>query len=176
MSAVVETRPLRADDAPVLTELVRANRDFLGPWEPSRSEDYFTEKGQLAIIGQLHASQELGITLPHVILVDGEPAGRITLNGIVRGAFESCSVGYWVASEVNGRGVATQALRLMLRVAFDELGLHRVQAETLLHNVASQKVLHRNGFERIGMAPNYLRIAGEWQDHYLFQVLSGFRT
>ena len=50
------------------------------------------------------------------------------------------------------------------RVAFGELGLHRLQAETLLDNVASQKVLERNGFVRIGMAPTYLKIAGRWQD------------
>jgi len=37
--------------------------------------------------------------------------------------------------------------------------------------VASQRVLTGNGFERIGIAPKYLRIAGEWQDHILFQLL-----
>ncbi len=47
-----------------------------------------------------------------------------------------------------------------------------MQAETLLHNTGSQRVLERNGFERIGLAPAYLRIAGSWQDHILFQVLN----
>jgi len=49
--------------------------------------------------------------------------------------------------------------------------LHRLQAATLLHNSGSQRVLADNGFERIGIAPQYLRIAGEWQDHLLFQLL-----
>ena len=61
----------------------------------------------------------------------------------------------------------------MLELAFGALALHRVQAETLRHNVRSRRVLAKNGFERIGMAPKYLRIAGEWQDHDLFQKLSG---
>jgi len=61
----------------------------------------------------------------------------------------------------------------VLRLAFGELGLHRVQAATLLHNTGSQRVLKRNGFTRIGVAPRYLRIAGEWQDHVLFQRLAG---
>lgn len=60
----------------------------------------------------------------------------------------------------------------ILNVAFDELGLHRVQAETLVYNAASQAVLSRNGFDWIGMAPEYLKIAGRWQDHILFQRLS----
>lgn len=61
--------------------------------------------------------------------------------------------------------------RELLDVAFRDLGLHRVQAETLLHNVASQRVLARNGFVRYGTAPQYLRIAGRWQDHAMFQAL-----
>lgn len=60
----------------------------------------------------------------------------------------------------------------MVRTAFDELRLHRVQAETPLHNVRSQRVLRRNGFRRIGVAPAYLNIAGRWQDHILYQVIN----
>jgi ribosomal-protein-alanine N-acetyltransferase len=55
--------------------------------------------------------------------------------------------------------------------ARDELGLHRLQAATLPHNEASQAVLTRVGFERIGFAPSYLKIAGEWQDHVMFQLI-----
>lgn len=47
-----------------------------------------------------------------------------------------------------------------------------VLAETLLHNVRSQRVLKRNGFCRIGMAPAYLNIAGQWQHHILYQVIN----
>ena len=59
-----------------------------------------------------------------------------------------------------------------MRVAFAELGLHRIQAETLLDNLASQRVLERNGFARIGMAPAYLKIAGRWQDCFLYQLIN----
>jgi ribosomal-protein-alanine N-acetyltransferase len=58
-----------------------------------------------------------------------------------------------------------------MEFARDELRLHRLQAATLMHNTASQRTLIANGFERIGSAPKYLRIAGEWQDHFLFQRL-----
>ena len=52
--------------------------------------------------------------------------------------------------------------------AANQLGLHRLQAETLVHNVRSQKVLEKNGFSRYGLAQKYLKIAGEWQDHIMF--------
>ncbi|MDQ2699400.1 MAG: GNAT family N-acetyltransferase, partial [Actinomycetota bacterium] len=65
----------------------------------------------------------------------------------------------------------TSAVAAIVRLARDELGLHRVQAATLTHNAGSQRVLERNGFEHIGFAPSYLKIAGRWQDHDLFQVI-----
>lgn len=77
-----------------------------------------------------------------------------------------------VGAADNGRGLATAAVRDIMGVAFEELGLHRIQAGTLLHDVRSQHVLERNGFVRFGMAPEYRCIAGEWQDHALYQVLT----
>jgi ribosomal-protein-alanine N-acetyltransferase len=167
------TRLVTLDDAPVLAEVLRASRDFLAPWEPIRGDDYFTVGGQFAVIREVLGRHARGAALPHVILdSSGSVAGRITLSGIVRGPFQSCSIGYWVSVTAAGRGLATAAVRDMVRVAFGELGLHRVQAETLLHNVRSQRVLKRNGFRRIGMAPAYLQIAGQWQDHILYQVIN----
>jgi [ribosomal protein S5]-alanine N-acetyltransferase len=163
-------RLITLEDASVLAELQRVNRAFLTPFEPARSDEYFTEAGQRAAIEKVLTEYKEGRNLPQVILDDGARiVGRITLNGIVRGAFQSCSVGYWVSQPVTSRGVATAALREVIRVAFGELGLHRIQAETLLDNVASQRVLERTGFARIGMAPEYLKIAGRWQDCILFQ-------
>lgn len=166
------TRLVRLDDVPVLAELLRANREFLAPWEPIRGDDYFTAEGQHAVIRDALERHEQGTTVPHVILESGRVVGRINLNNIVRGPFQSCSLGYWVGSADNRRGVATAAVRGIARVAFEEMGLHRIEAGTLLHNVASQRVLERNGFARFGVAPKYLNIAGEWQDHAMYQLVT----
>lgn len=72
--------------------------------------------------------------------------------------------------------MATRAIAQAVDIAFGELNLHRLEAGTLLHNVASQRALERNSFERYGMAPQLVRIAGRWQDHVLFQrVNPGWR-
>ena len=177
MTTPSATRLVTLDDAPVLAELLRANREFLAPWEPVRDDGYFTGDGQRAVVEAALDGRERGATLPHVILDDsGRVVGRITLNEIVRGPFQSCSVGYWVSGTDNGRGLATAAVRDIVGVAFDELGLHRVQAGTLLDNVRSQRVLERNGFVRFGVAPKYLHIDGEWQDHALYQVVKTERA
>ena len=95
---------------------------------------------------------------------------RTSGNSVVRWSFQSASVGYWVAQECNGRGIATRAVAAAKRIAAGELGLHRLEASTLLDNAASQRVLAKNGFVQFGVAPDYLRIAGRWQPHALFQV------
>jgi [ribosomal protein S5]-alanine N-acetyltransferase len=167
------TRLITTGDAPALAKLVQENREFLAPWDPVHSERYYTEAGQLADISNALIQYRQGIRLPRVIVGEsGELAGRINLNNIVRGAFQSGSLGYWVSSAQNGRGLATAAVREMVQLAFSELRLHRVEAGTLLHNVRSQRVLERNGFVRYGMAPQYIKIAGRWQDHALFQLLN----
>jgi [ribosomal protein S5]-alanine N-acetyltransferase len=170
---VTATRLISVDDAAVVAALVQQNRDFLAPWEPARDERYFTVEGQRERIGAILERERRGEALPRVILDDqGAVQGRINLNNIVRGPFQSCTVGYWVAESANGRGLATMAVAEIKRIAFGALGLHRIEAGTLKHNSRSQRVLERNGFERFGLAPNYLMIDGRWQDHVLFQVIS----
>lgn len=167
------TRLASLDDAGVIAGLLSAGRDFFAPWEPSRADEYFTEEGQREVLRAALGARKAGYCLPHVILdSSGNVVGRVTLNEIVRGPAQFCSLGYWVAPEYNGKGLATAAVADIKRVAFEELGLHRIQAGTLVHNVRSQRVLEKNGFARFGIAPGYLYIAGAWQDHVLYQVLN----
>jgi ribosomal-protein-alanine N-acetyltransferase len=171
--AVAVTRLLAVDDAPVLRELLRRNRAFLAPWQPLRPDDFYTVKGQQESVAQALVQHEAGHSLP-LVIVDhrADVAGTITLQSIIRGAFQSCSVGYWLAEDAQGRGLATQALRESVHLAFHDLQLHRVQAETLVHNLRSQRVLDRLDFARYGLAPAYLKIAGQWQDNLLYQLLT----
>jgi [ribosomal protein S5]-alanine N-acetyltransferase len=104
-----------------------------------------------------------------LILDGGEPAGMIGLGDIVLGPLQRGIVSYWVDEERTGRGLATAALAEVVDYAFAELELHRLEAGTLVDNVASQRVLEKNGFERFGLAKRFLLIAGEWRDHVLFE-------
>ncbi|SDR96586.1 GNAT family N-acetyltransferase [Microterricola viridarii] len=162
-------RLLRADDSAALTRAYLRNRAHLAPWEPVRSEDYFTPAGQRSVVlGQL-GQYGAGTGFPLVLSDGAEILARINLSGIARGPFQSASLGYWVDGEYTGRGIAQAMLQHVVELARDRLQLHRLEAGTLLHNAASQAVLARAGFERIGVAPRYLKIAGDWQDHVLFQ-------
>lgn len=168
----VTTRLVTRDDVPALLDLMVANREFLAPWEPLRTEEYFSLEYQHTAIGDSLEQYRMGTMVPHLIIDEGAIVGRITLSNILRGPAQSAKLGSWVAATANGRGVATGAAAAMIGVAFNDLKLHRIEAATLLHNVRSQRVLERNGFIRFGVAPRYLKIAGEYQDHALYQRLA----
>ena len=161
-------RPVRPEDGEELAALYLANRDFLAPFEPVRPPEFFTADGQRERLGRQLESE----TRPFAILDDGAIAGTINLFHIMRESLQSGTIGYWIDHRRNGRGLATGAVGEILSYAFGELGLHRVEAATLVDNVSSQRVLVKNGFEKIGLARRFLRINDEWRDFLLFQRLA----
>ncbi|MGC5168795.1 GNAT family N-acetyltransferase [Luteimicrobium sp. DT211] len=173
----VVLRLLASDDAPALAEAYARNAEHLAPWEPARSDDFATERTQaIRVEGLLHGLKT-GAALPLVLARPAptgaargiEVVGTLTLSGITRGAFESADLGYWTDRALQGRGLMSAAVSAVVGIARDDLGLHRLQAGTLPENERSQRVLTRAGFERFGLARDYLRIAGRWRDHVLFQ-------
>ena len=168
-----DIRALTGDDAPALAAAYALNREHLAPWDPRRTEEFYTEAGQRKDANAKLEAARLGLVDPWLLWHGEEVVGRVNLNNVVRGVFQNASVGYWVDARHTGRGLATAAVSFALRRA-TEMGLHRVEAGTLVHNLASQAVLKRCGFEQYGAAADYLFIAGAWQDHLLFQrVLHG---
>ena len=172
MRASVTIRPAMAGDAGDLAALFSSEREHLAPWDPRRDPGFYTRAGQRARLSAVERDRAAGTAYRFLILEGGELAGEIALSNVVRRAFQSASLGYWVAGGRNGRGVGTAAVGEICRLAFGELDLHRVEAATLVHNVASQIVLDRNGFAPFGVAASYLRIAGAWCDHVLFQRIA----
>lgn len=165
---------MAASHADALAAGYRRNRTYLAPWEPLREESFYSSDGQKAVIEAKLLLFRAGTEVPWVLAAGERIIGTVTLAGIVRGPFQSANLGYWIDGEYAGRGIGTAAVAAVLEAARERLGLHRVQAATLPHNVPSQRILERLDFERIGLAPRYLRIAGQWQDHVLFQrILQG---
>ena len=173
LSGSVTLRELTVHDVDAVLAAYERNRGHLLPWEPTRPDDFFTTAEQTRILTTQVQQRAAGTAYP-LVLVEGDTViGRLTLSGIVRGPFQSASVGYWIDADHAGRGLATAALRHVVTHSRDRLGLHRLEAGTLLHNEGSQKVLANAGFEPIGVAQQYLQINGTWQDHLLFQRILG---
>lgn len=159
MSAVA-VRLVSLDDVAELTALVERNLQFLAPWDPQRADDYATVSVQRRLVIQSLDRHADDRSVPLVITEGDRIIGRITVNDIVRGPFQSAHLGYWVSEDHTGRGVGSAAVAATVALAFETYGLHRLQAATLVHNLRSQRVLQHNGFALIGRAERYLQIAG----------------
>jgi ribosomal-protein-alanine N-acetyltransferase len=169
LSDDVVLRDVTIDDAAALADAYTRNRAHLEHWEPARPDDFFTEAAQKRVVDHQLEQATAGRGVFLVLVRGDEIVGRLNLADIVRGAFQSGNLGYWVDASLAGRGLMTRAVLAVVDHARDGLRLHRLQAGTLPHNVASQTVLTRAGFERFGYAPRYMHIAGEWRDHVLYQ-------
>ena len=102
---------------------------------------------------------------------DGAIVGGAALSQIFRKAFQNAYLGYYLAEKFTGRGYMTEAVELVLRFAFKELKLHRVEANVQPENKASIAVLQRCGFTKEGFSRKYLKIGGRWRDHERFAII-----
>ena len=90
--------------------------------------------------------------------------------GVSGPPFSNAYLGYFVSERHNGHGYATTAVRQAVDFAFEELGLHRVQAAVVPRNAGSIRVLEKAAFREEGLALRYLQIAGVWEDHRVYAV------
>lgn len=110
-----------------------------------------------------------------IILCDGKPAGNIqvTINGDYDRRHKNAHLGYMVAEEYQGRGVATEAVQRLCDIAFDPgaLDLERIEAVAAVENIASRRVLEKAGFTLEGIRRKLLIISGERVDHAGYSLL-----
>ena len=102
---------------------------------------------------------------------DERIVGAINLSQIFRKAFQNAYLGYSLGAGDTGKGYMTEAVELVLRFAFKELKLHRVEANVQPENLPSISVLKRCGFTREGFSRKYLKIGGKWRDHERFAII-----
>ena len=172
----LQMRLLQPQDRAEFVRMHKVSRDAFEPWLPARppgetTEQLFERAVQRAIDGVTNATEYRLVGL----LDDGRMAGFFYLFQIVRGAFESAVASWAISAELMGRGLGAEGVGGMLDFAFAAppagLGLHRVAASIIPHNLASIRVAERNGFRREGLGVKYLKIAGRWQDHALYAKL-----
>ena len=165
-------RPPRASDEREFRALRRANRDWLEPWEPSPppGHDLFSPDGFQTWVDSATSDTRRRF----LICRSGDAAilGQASLGEIIRGPLQQAFMGYWIAREHARQGYMREALPLVLRVAFAELSLHRVEANIQPHNLASIALARSVGFRREGCSPGYLQIQGVWSDHERWAMLA----
>jgi len=155
----VVLRPLAGGDESEFLGLVRASAGLHGPWMslPSTPEDFraylrrYERPGEESLLVCLRGT--------------GAIAGMVNVNNIVRGRFQCGSVGYAAFAPTAGQGYMTEGLGLVVRHAFEELRLHRLEANIQPGNHSSLRLVRRLGFRYEGYSPDMLFIDGAWRDH-----------
>ncbi len=103
---------------------------------------------------------------------DDAIVGSINLSQIIRGGFNSAYLGYEIGAPFAGRGYMTEAMQLVLNYAFNDLKLHRIEANIQPHNTESLALVKRAGFTNEGFSRRYLKICGRWRDHQRWAILA----
>lgn len=161
-------RTIEENEADKVLDYYIRNKAFLARWEPVRDEKFYTLATQAEQLRRDRAEAEGGRTVRMWILEKAAPErviGSIALNNIVRGAFQSCHLGYKLDQEKVRRGYMSEALALVVGYAFETLQLHRLEANILPRNKASLRTVEKLGFYHEGLALKYLNINGCWEDH-----------
>ncbi len=151
------------------------NREVFEQYEADRSQNFYTLSYQKAL---LHCEYNLAIkqsaarfwvyekTCPERII------GTVSLQDIRRGFYQSCGLGYKFDQRVWRRGYAKESIAQCIWIAFREMNLHRIEAQTLPENEASRKLLEGLGFAWEGTKRQGVKLHGTWRDHEVYALLA----
>jgi ribosomal-protein-alanine N-acetyltransferase len=173
-------RPYRRSDARAWSEVRIANQQWLAPWEsspPGPWSEMNSVRAYLYVYRDMKRAARRGESMPFAVCLRDESGrdrlvGHLNLGNIVRRAFGSAYVGYWVDARVAGRGIIPTALALAVDHAFGPGGLHRVEINIRPENGPSRRVVEKLGFREEAYHPRYMHIDGTWRDHLGYAMTS----
>lgn len=142
--------------------------EFRKEFSPDREHSFYTEEYQKQMLRNQKEYWEADRGYRFYIRlrqVQSPIIGTIALNNVVRGAFQSCFLGYSLDEEHGNQGYMTEAVKEVAAFAFQELGLHRIEGNVVPRNAPSRAVLEKCGFVMEGLSRKYLKINGVWEDH-----------
>ena len=163
---------LAPQHARALVGFMARNAAHFAPFEPPRPADFLTEAYWIDQGERAMAGHRAGRMLRWVATLQEDPqriVARANFGEVVLGPFRSCLLGYQVDAACEGCGLMTEMLEATIAFAFERWNLHRIEANHVPENERSARLLARLGFERIGVARNYLFIGGAWRDHVINQ-------
>lgn len=169
-------RPLVPGDFEQWREVRQRCESWLTKWEPARIEgapDTVSDRQAFAArCGARTREIQMGSGYGFGMFVDGVFGGEININSVHRGPFQSAYIGYWIDERHAGHGYTPEAVVLVLRFAFEQMLLHRLQISVIPRNQASRRVTEKLGLRDEGVAERYLEINGVWEDHVRYAITS----
>lgn len=154
----VTIRELKFDDKEAFLQAMLNSQSSHQPWvRPPLTSQEFDEYWQC--FQQPNQKSYLAYNKSGAIV------GVFNVSEIVRGAFQNAFLGFYGVKNHSGKGYMSAALKLVQKKVFDELGLHRLEANIQPENTRSIHLVKKNGFRYEGFSPRYLKINNEWRGH-----------
>ena len=170
----VVLRPLVPQDFAGWSDVRRRNGEWLTVLEPLKlphHPDPETNRDVFAArCGARDRERHAGTQYAFGIFVDGAFAGEINLNNVVRGAFQSATIGYWIDRSRAGHSYMSEAVAVIAQYAFEELHLHRLEICIIPRNTRSRRVMEKLDIREEGLALRFLEINGVWEDHVRYAI------
>lgn len=171
-------RPPQYSDWKAWADERKKNKLYLQPWEPLWSINELERSSFVKRVRMFERLSHNDQAYSFLIFTfDNEDfIGEVNISNVQRGIIQSCTIGYWIAKDCEGKGMMSESLELVKEFIFNELKLHRIEAACLPHNMPSLKVLLKNGFIKEGTARKLLKINDKWQDHTVLSfILDDFK-
>ena len=151
----------------------KKNELYLQPWEPLWSINELERSSFVKRIRMFERLSHNDQAYSFLIFKSDKEdfIGEVNISNVQRGIIQSCSIGYWIAKDCEGKGIMSESLELIKEFIFNELKLHRIEAVCLPYNKPSLKVLLKNGFIKEGTARKLLKINDKWQDHTVLSFI-----
>lgn len=168
-------RVLDKSDAELVMDYYLRNKKFLEEWDAVRPEEFYTRGFHEKHLEQDTLRMENKNTLRFWIFKKEERnriIGTVCFDNIVWGVFLSCFLGYKLDGEEINKGYMTEAVQKGIEIVFGDLGLHRIEANIMPKNEPSLRVTKKLGFYEEGIARQYLKINGKWEDHIHMVLLN----
>ncbi len=170
----ITLRNITSGDAKEILEYYKKNKIHLAPFEPVRDESFYTIETQKKLLNKSYKEFLNGTAIDLGIFKDEKIIGKIKLSGIVHGSYRNGTIGYSIDEDEQSKGYMTESVKLLVRYAFSECELHRVEASALVNNIKSRTVLEKCGFKLVGINEKYLLINGRWEDHATYYILKEY--
>lgn len=158
-----------------IVDFYARNKDFFKYFDPERSELFYKINTHKNIIKMELEEIKSSKMLKFWIYKKEDKRniiGMINFVNIYRGVFLSATVGYKLDEKEQHKGYMTEALHTAVMIVFEELKLHRIEANIMPHNKPSLELVKRLGFEYEGLAKKYLKINGKWEDHIHMTIIN----
>ena len=161
---------LSEDNSIDIYSFEKENREYFERNLPPRPATYFDSEGFKEITRELLREQENHDVYMHLIRdAQGIMVGRINLSVLGKDR-KTAELGYRIGENVTNLGYASEAVKLVLEKAFTTYGFNRIIAGTATGNLASQRVLLKNGFTFSRVIENDLQIHNEWVHTAVFEI------